>query len=160
MSFLDKVAKAVGDAVDKGKKDVDQFIKIQKINSEIGKMEDKIAELKTQVQKSQQQAGEKAIEHFKAGTLASADLKVYADEVTGFEQQIAAEEAGIAAKKAEIEAIKSEREAEQAAPPPIPETPPAVTPPPVPAPGAKFCQACGAKLTGGVFCPECGAKIG
>ena len=41
MSFLDKVTKAVGDVVDKGKKDVDQFLKIQKVNGEIGAMEKK-----------------------------------------------------------------------------------------------------------------------
>jgi hypothetical protein len=43
MSFFDRVTKAVGDVVDKGKKDVDQFMKIQKINGEIGGMEKKIA---------------------------------------------------------------------------------------------------------------------
>jgi prefoldin subunit 5 len=159
MSLLDKVTKAVGDAVDRGKKDVDQFLKIQKINSEIDGMEKKIAELKSQIQQSQQQAGEKAIAYFRAGTLASAGLQAYADQVSGFEQQIAAEEAAIAGKKAEIEAIKAVEAAEQAdaPPPPEPGNPPAAAPPTT---GAKFCQECGAKLTGRAFCPQCGAKLG
>jgi len=159
MSFLDKVAKAVGDVVDRGKKDVDQFLRIQKINSEIGGMESKIAEWKGQIQQLQQQTGEKAIAHFRAGTLASADLKPYADQLSGFEQQIATEEAAIAAKKAEIEAIKSEDAHEEAVPPPPTESvePPVVTPPP--ASGDKSCRACGAKANGGAFCSQCGAKL-
>ncbi len=32
MSILDRVTKAVGDAVDRGKREVDQFVRIQKIN--------------------------------------------------------------------------------------------------------------------------------
>ena len=35
MSFLDKVTKVVGDAVDRGKKDLDQFMRIQKVNGKI-----------------------------------------------------------------------------------------------------------------------------
>jgi TolA-binding protein len=159
MSFLDKVAKAVGDAVDRGKKDVDQFIRIQKINSEIGGMESRIAELKGQIQQVQQQAGDKAIGHFRAGTLATADLKAYADQAGDLERQIAAEEAAIAAKKAEIEAIKAEDAPKQDVPPIPPGSADTPAVPPLPASGDKFCPACGAKATGGAFCSQCGAKL-
>lgn len=47
MSFLDRVTKAVGGVVDRGKQEVDQFMRIQKINGEIGQMEKKIAEFKS-----------------------------------------------------------------------------------------------------------------
>jgi chromosome segregation ATPase len=156
MSFLDKVTKAVGEAVDRGKKDIDQFLKIQKINSEIGGIEKKIAEFKSQIHQVQQQAGEKAIVLCRAGTLASADLQAFADQVSGFEQEIAAEEEAIAAKKAEIEEIKTEHDATSAAPPPADS--PAVIPPPLPGPAGRFCSQCGAPLTGGAFCPQCGTK--
>jgi len=117
MSFLDKVAKAVGDAVDRGKKDVDQFIRIQKINSEISNIEKKVAGLKAQIREIQIQAGERAIFHFKAGTLASADLQPFADQIGGLEQQIVAEETEMSEKKAEIEPLKAEPPEEQPIPP-------------------------------------------
>ena len=50
MSFLDRVTKAVGDVVDRGKQEVGQFVRIQKINGEIGQMEKKITEFKGQIQ--------------------------------------------------------------------------------------------------------------
>ena len=115
MGFFDKVTKAVGDAVDKGKKDVDQFMRIQKINGEISAIEAKVAELKTQIQQNSQEAGRKAIALVRAGRLASPDLQVFVDKLAAIEQQIAAEQAAIAAKKADIERIKAEHEAEHAA---------------------------------------------
>lgn len=171
MSFLDKVTKAVGDVVDRGKKDVDQFMKIQKINSEIGGMEKKIAGFRTQIDTARQEAGARAIEMLRAGTLTSPELQTFLDQVIGFEQQIAAEETNIAGKRADIERIKAEHaaehvaaaapapppaEPERAAPPPIPAAPPV---PPVPAAAGKVCTQCGAELTGGAFCPQCGAKL-
>ena len=115
MSFLDKMTKAVGDVVDKGKKDVDQFMKIQKINGEISAMEKKIAGFKTQIEQAKVEAGSKAIELLRAGMLSSAALQPFLEQVTGFEQQIATEEASIAGKKVEIEKVKAEHEAERAA---------------------------------------------
>ncbi|HEX7486088.1 MAG TPA: hypothetical protein VF332_08045 [Vicinamibacterales bacterium] len=50
MSFLAKVTKAVGDVVNKGKKDVDQFVKIQKINGEIGGIEKQVADLDSRIE--------------------------------------------------------------------------------------------------------------
>ncbi len=169
MSLLDRVTKAVGDAVDRGKKEVDQFVRIQKINGEIGDMERSIADFRNQIQEARQQAGEKAIEMLRAGTLACPDLQNFVDKVGGIEQQIASEEAAISGKRAEIERIKAEHEeaktdaaAAPVVPPPIPdaaETPAAA--PPAPAPSARFCPQCGAQLSGGgAFCPQCGAKIG
>jgi hypothetical protein len=48
MSFLDRVTKAVGDAMDRGKKEVNQFVRIQNVNSQIGDIERKITQLKGQ----------------------------------------------------------------------------------------------------------------
>lgn len=173
MSFLDKVTKAVGDVVDKGKKDVDQFMKIQKINGEIGAMEKKVADLKAQIEHTTAEAGREVIALLRAGTLAPADVQPFLEKVIGFEQQIATEEASIAGKKAEIEKVKAEHEAEHATaasqvaqpvvPPPAPAasaTQPPAPPAPASAAAEKVCTQCGAKLTGGVFCPECGAKQG
>ncbi len=174
MSFLDKMTKAVGDVVDKGKKDVDQFMKIQKINGEIGAMEKKVAGFKTQIEQAKVEAGGKAIALLRAGMLSSAALQPFLEQVTGFEQQIAAEEANIAEKKAEIEKVKAEHEAEHSTaapqvaqpvvPPPVPAasaTPPPPSPPaPAWAAAAKVCTQCGAQVTSGVFCPACGAKQG
>jgi hypothetical protein len=176
MSFLDKVTKAVGDVVDKGKKDVDQFMKIQKINGEIGAMETKIAGFKSQIEHAKMEAGGKVLDLLREGTLASAALQPLLEQVTGFEQQIAAEASKIAEKKAEIEKVKVEHDAAhtpasgaapQPAPPVAPAPPPDAGPAPIatapvnaPAPATKFCAQCGARLTGGAVCPECGAKLG
>jgi hypothetical protein len=170
MSFLDKMTKAVGDVVDKGKKDVDQFMRIQKINGEISGMEKKIAEFNGQIQQVTQETGAKAIALLRSGTFASAELQPFLEKVIAFEQQIAAEEAAIAAKKADIERIKAEHEAEHAsvapasaepAAPAQPATPPPLpTAAPAPAPGAKFCPQCGTPATSGTFCASCGAKLG
>ena len=189
MGFFDKVTKAVGDAVDKGKKDIDQFMRIQKINGEISAVEAKVAELKTQVQQNAQSAGQKAIDLVRAGSLSSPDLQVFVDTLTAIEKQIAAEQASILAKKADIERIKAEDEAPAAAPPPAPAVPavptappaapvaaaPIAPPPPLtvpptpdevptapivpPLPRASACPQCGKPLTGGAFCTECGAKV-
>ena len=181
MGFFDKVTKAVGDAVDKGKKDIDQFMRIQKINGEISAIEAKVAELKTQIQQNSHEAGQKAIELVKEGRLSSPDLQVFVEKLAGIEQQIAAEQAAILAKKADIERIKAEDEAPAApAPPPSAPTPaaaaPTAPPPPLPAvpladavpaapivpplPKTGACPQCGKPLTGGAFCTECGAKVG
>ena len=170
MSLLDRVTKAVGDAVDRGKKEVDQFVRIQKINGEIGDIERTIADFRNQIQEAKQQAGEKAIEMLRAGTLTCPDLQAFVEKIGGIEQQIAAEESAITGKRAEIEKIKAEHdEAKTAAaaapvvPPPIPSVaaePPAATPP-APAASARFCPQCGAQLAGsGAFCPQCGTKMG
>jgi hypothetical protein len=105
MGFFDKVTKAVGDAVDKGKKDIDQFMRIQKINGEISAIEAQVADLKTQIQRNAQAAGQKAIDLVRAGSLSSPDLQAFVQTLSGIEQQIAAEQAAILAKKADIERI-------------------------------------------------------
>jgi hypothetical protein len=172
MSFLDKVTKAVGEVVDKGKKDVDQFVRIQKVNSEIRAIERKVADLQNQIDQAKQAAGEKVIELVKAGTLVSPELQPFLEQVRGFENQIAVERAAIAGKESDIAQIKAEHEADHAAaagpapvtpPPPVASSAPApapVIPPPIPtaATEPKVCAQCGAPLTGGPFCPRCGAK--
>jgi hypothetical protein len=189
MSFFDKVTKAVGDVVDKGKdvvdkgkKDLDQFMRIQKINGEISAIEAKVAELKTKIQQNNQEAGAKAIALARAQSLTGPDLQVFVDTLAGIEQQIAAEQAAIAVKKGDIERLKAEHDAEHgtAAPVPTAAAPapaaPMAPPPPVPAtappdevlaapivpplPKASACPQCGKPLTGGAFCGECGAKVG
>ena len=142
MGFFDKVTKAVGDVVDKGKKDIDQFMRIQKINGEISAIEAKVAGLKTEVQQNSQQAGEKAVALVRAGGLSSPDLQVFVEKLAGIEQQIAAEQAAILSKKADIERIKAEHDAEHAAAPaaaapaPVASAPPAVPAAPTTPPAA------------------------
>lgn len=156
MSLFDKVTKAVTGAVDKGKAEVDQFMRIQKINGEISEIEKGINGLKEQIQTATKLAGEKAVAMAKAGEITVPDLKTFADQITGFEKDVAAHEAAIAEKKKAIEAIKAEDEAPKA-PAAVPEVPPV---PEAAAPAAaRFCSACGASLAGaGAFCPQCGAK--
>lgn len=115
MSLLDKVSKAVGDAMDKGKKDVEQFVKIQKINSEIGGVEKRIRDFERQIEQAKQAAGERAIDLVRSGALVSPELQQFVDQVQGFEGQIEAERAAIAAKRAAIERMKAEHAAEHAA---------------------------------------------
>ncbi len=171
MSFLDRVTKAVGEAVDRGKKEVDQFVRIQKINGQIGDCEKKIGESKAQIQQAKLEIGEKAVEMLRAGTLASPEMLALLERITGFDQQIAAEEAAIAEKRAEIEKIKAEEKSEKApgaaSPEPQAAMPPAAdagppTPPagPVGTVPGRFCPQCGTPVGGGgAFCAHCGAKL-
>ncbi len=165
MSFLDKVSKAVGDVVDKGKKDVEQFVKIQKINSEIGGMERKIADFERQIEQAKQAAGEKAIALLQSAALVSPELQPFVDQVRDFERRIESERTAIAARRSDIERIKAEHAAEHAAEheaaaaPPAPVATEAVPAPPAVAPEGRVCSQCGAKVTGGAFCPQCGAKL-
>jgi flagellar biosynthesis chaperone FliJ len=165
MSFLDRVTKAVGEVVDRGKQEVDQFVRIQKINGEIGQIEKKIAEFKSQIQNTKQQAGEKALALVRAGAIASPDLTAFVDQITVIERHIAEEEAAVAGKKKDIEVIKAEHEAAAATPvaggaavPSVPASQPPAAPA-APAAAAGRCSACGAAIPGaGAFCPQCGAK--
>jgi NADH pyrophosphatase NudC (nudix superfamily) len=125
-------------------------MRIQKINGEISEIEKGIAGLKEQIQTATKLAGEKAVAMAKAGEITVPELKAFADQIAGFEQEIAAQETAIADKKKAIEAIKAEDEVKEAAA--APEAPAAPAP-------ARFCSACGASLAGaGAFCPQCGAK--
>jgi chromosome segregation ATPase len=148
MGFFDKVTKAVGDAVDKGKKDIDQFMRIQKINGEISAIETKVAGLRTEIEQNSRAAGQKTIELLRAGSVSNPELQAFADKLVAIEQQIASERAAIAAKKADIERIKAEDRAPAAAsatpadsapaaaaplgPPPLPAQPPAADVPTAP----------------------------
>ena len=76
MSFLDKMAKAVSDTVDRGKKEVDQFMRAQKVKGEISQTEHQIQDASAQVQRVKQEIGEKAIEMVRAGTLVSTELQL------------------------------------------------------------------------------------
>jgi hypothetical protein len=165
MSILDRVTKAVGDVVDRGKKEVDQFVRIQNINGQIGDLEKTIGKSNGQIQKIQVKIGEMAMEMMRAGALTSPEIKTLLDQITGIQQQIASFEADIKQKRAEVERIKSE-DKPAAAPSPVvvdpgvPPPPPTAAPP-IPASAAdRLCPQCGAPAVSGAFCSECGAKLG
>lgn len=152
MGFFDKMSKAVGDVVDKGKREADQFMRIQKIKGEIGEMERKIAGFTAEIAQIKSDAGSKAIQMVRAGALNAAELQPLADRIANLEQQIQDQQAAIAGKRADIEKIKAEDDQPAAAatapaapqmdavvpppvatapvpPPPIPDASPAVPPP-------------------------------
>jgi hypothetical protein len=173
MSILDRVTKAVGDVVDRGKKEVDQFVRIQRINSQIGDLEKSTRDCSGQIQQIKVKIGEMAIEMLQTGTLSSPEMKGLLDQITGIQQQIASLEAEINQKKAEIECIKAEGKsptptprspafADSAVPPPPPPSPAvedSAVPPPPPAAAERRCPQCGARAGVGTFCSECGAKL-
>jgi len=157
MSFLDRMAKAVTEAVDRGKKEVDEFVRIQKINGEIGDVQKKIKEFQTQIQAIKVQIGEKAVEMMRAGELENEDLQAMMDQIAEIEQQIVEQQAVIADKRAEIEKIKEETEAAKAAAEAqaTPEAAPEAAEPEA----GNFCAQCGAAVAeGAAFCAQCGAK--
>ena len=157
MSIFDRVTKAVGDVVDRGKKEVDQFVRIQKINGQIGDLETNIGGCQGRIQQTKIKIGEMAIESLRAGTLTSPPMSALLDEITGIEQQIASLENEIAQKRAEIESIKADDRQASAEQPPAAEPPP---PPPPPPAAGRFCPQCGAPAGTGAFCAQCGSKLG
>lgn len=178
MSFLDRVTKAVGDAVDRGKKEVDQFVRIQKINGQIGESEKKITQCRADIEQVKVNIGEHAVQMLRAGTLQSAELQALVDTIGASEQQITAEEAVIAEKRAEIEKIKAEDDKTAAAltqtgptaaattepptlPPPLPVAPPAPAERPDPVHTEQAPAAAGTAAPAiaqpARFCPQCGA---
>jgi predicted nucleic acid-binding Zn-ribbon protein len=159
MSILDRVTKAVGDVVDRGKKEVDQFVRIQKINGQIGDLERNIVDSGDQIRQRKQKIGEMAVEMLRAGTLASPEMKAVLDEITAIEQNIASVEADIKTKRAEIENIRAE---DKAAKEPGPDVGVPVQEPPLPDTGTaerRFCSRCGAPVGTGLFCAQCGSKL-
>jgi|WetSurMetagenome_2_1015567.scaffolds.fasta_scaffold24326_4 hypothetical protein len=172
MSLLDRVTKVVGDVVDRGKKEVDQFVRIQKINSQIRDIEKNIRESSGSIQQIKAGIGEMAIAMVQAGTLSSPEIKELSDQITGIQQQIASSEAEISQKKTEIEQIKAEDKspAPQNSPvedspvsPPPPQPSPAVVDSTVPSPpppaADRLCPQCGVSVKAGAFCSECGTKL-
>jgi hypothetical protein len=135
-------------------------VRIQKVNSQIGDSEKKINQSRAQIQQTMLKIGERAAEMLRAGTLASPEMQALLDQITGIEQQIAAEEAAIVEKRAEIEKIKAEANTEKSAgaatvEPPAPPLVPAAA-----APAGRFCPQCGTPAGGsGAFCTQCGAKL-
>jgi hypothetical protein len=158
MSIFDRVTKAVGDVVDRGKKEVDQFIRIQKINSLIGDLEKKTGAAKGQIQLAKVQIGDVAIEMLRAGTLASPEMTALLDQITEIEQQIGSLEAEIGLKKAEIESVRAEGATVKGGDS-VKTAEPVMDVPPPPPPPSRFCPQCGAPVTTGVFCPQCGTKL-
>ena len=83
MAFFDKLTKAVSDTVDRGKKEVDQFMRIQKVKGDIGREEQAIRDAGARAQQVKQEIGDLVIARLKAGTLADAELQAQADRVGG-----------------------------------------------------------------------------
>ncbi len=160
MSFLDRLTKAVGDAVDRGKKEVDQFVRIQKINSQISEIEGTISQCKARIEEHTLKIGGMAVEMLRAGKISSPEMQALVDQITEIEQGIVKAESEIAGKKAEIEKIKAESEAEKPPEASAAEVQPAMPPPTPTASKPRFCPQCGAQIGGsGAFCSECGAKL-
>jgi hypothetical protein len=175
MSILDRVSKVVGDVVDRGKKEVDQFLAIQKINGQISDLEKSISASKGQIHEAKASIGEMAIDMLRAGTLVSPGIKELLDQITDIQQQIDSCEAEIARKKVDIENIKSESKTPKAPdspaatqpvpPPPTPQPPPKQPEPQEQAqpqqpqqPSAIVCPKCGASVPPATFCGQCGSK--
>jgi septal ring factor EnvC (AmiA/AmiB activator) len=163
MSFLDRVTKAVGETVDRGKKEMDLFLRIQKIKGEISQIEAAVRDLEAQVQQVKQAIGDKVLGLLRAGSLSSPEFQELADQIAGVERDIAAQRAVIEQKQADIERLKAE-EAAAGQPPavqPAAGPGPASGPDPTamsPAPDP-VCAQCGARLgPNGAFCPQCGTK--
>ena len=153
MSFLDRLSKAVSETVDRGKREVDEFMQIQRINGEIGDIEKKIAEFGARIQGIKVQIGEKAVEMLRAGGLVNPELQGMLDQIVGIETEVTGQQALIAEKKAAIEALKAESEAQAAAVAPAA--------PEAAASAGRFCPQCGAQMAeGAAFCAQCGAKVG
>lgn len=159
MSILDRVTKAVGDVVDRGKKEVDQFVRIQKINAQISDVERTISDSRAQIQQTTLKIGEMAVGMLRAGKMASPEMQALLEDITGTERFINSAEAEIAGKRAEIDKIKAEDSAEKdPAEPSAEPAPPSQT---QTAPAARFCAQCGAPAGGsGAFCSQCGSKLG
>jgi hypothetical protein len=164
MSILDRVTKAVGDVVDRGKKEVDQFVRIQKINGQIGDFEKNIGESNGQIQQIKVKIGEMALEMLRAGALNSPEMMTLLNQIIEVQQKVASFEAEIKHKRVEIELIKAEDNpaavpgpavVDPAVPPPTP----TATPPPPPPTTTRSCPQCGAPTGSGAFCSACGAKL-
>jgi hypothetical protein len=156
MSILDRVTKAVGDVVDRGKKEVDQFVRIQKINGQIGTIEKSIGESNSHIQQIKVNIGELAIDMLRNGTLSSPEMKALLDQISEIQQQIESFEAELSKKKTEIESIKAEGKPSTLPSPAVAD--PAIPPPP-PYIDDHICPKCGARAGTTAFCAECGAKL-
>ncbi len=185
MSFFDKVTKAVSETVDRGKKEVNQFMRVQKVKGEISREEEAIRAAGARVQQVKQEIGDAVIGRLRSGELVDTPLQALADKVAAIEAEVAGHQSVIADKRAEIVRIEAEGTAPSAAAPPaaatpapapaaaVPPPPDAAAPAPPPLPGASpaappplpglvstVCSQCGAAIpASAAFCTECGAKL-
>jgi hypothetical protein len=126
MGFFDSLTKAVSDTVDRGKKEVDQFMRIQKVKGEIGQVEQAIRDAGVRGQQVRQEIGDMVIARLRAGTLADADLQAHADRAAAIEKEIAVHHAAIVEKREQIARIEAEAQVTAPAPPPLPVAPASV----------------------------------
>ncbi len=188
MSFLDRVTKAVSDTVDRGKKEVDQFMRIQKVKGEITQQEQAIRDAAARAQNVKQEIGDAVIARLRTGALTDPALQQMADRVSAIESEVAAHQAVIAEKRTEIARIEAEGPAAApavaptggpvaspaappagssaaAAPPPLPgaaavPAASATAPPPLPGSATRACPRCGANAPeGAATCTACGANL-
>ncbi len=151
MAFFDKFTKAVSDTVDRGKKEVDQFMRIQKVKGDIGREEQAIRDAGARAQQVKQEIGDLVIARLKAGTLADAELQAQADRVAAVDADVAGHQAAIVEKRAEIARIEAEGaapEAPAAPAPPLPSLPAAPEAPASVGLARRRCRAYGASLRG------------
>jgi chromosome segregation ATPase len=160
MSLLDRVTKAVCDAVDRGKKEVDQFVQIQRINSQIADLEGTIKQCEDRIEQATLKIGQIAVEMLRADKIASPEMQALLDEITRIERGVGEAQCQIAGKKAEIEQIRAEGSAGQDPKAPAAELQAATPPPTSTASATRLCPQCGAEAVGsGAFCSQCGAKL-
>lgn len=176
MSFLDRFAKGVKEAVDKAagavseamddsKEAMDRLARTNKLKGEIRDAEKLIEEVQAQIQAVKVQLGEKAMAMLQAGTLEDEELQGFLEQVQGFEQQIAEHKGVIAEKEAGIEEIKAEAEAEKQAREEAKakakaEAEAEAEAAAAPAAVVNACPQCGTAVPeGAAFCPNCGNKM-
>ncbi len=133
MAFFDKLTKAVSDTVDRGKKEVDQFMRIQKVKGDIGREEQAIRDAGARAQQLKQEIGDLVIARLKDGTLADAELQAQADRVAEIDGEVAGHHAVIGEKRAEIVRIEAEGTAADVPAAPAPLQPSSAAAPVAPA---------------------------
>jgi hypothetical protein len=133
MSFFDKLTKAVSDTVDRGKKEVDEFMRIQKVRGEIAETERRIQSATNRIGEIEREIGQRTVALLKSGALAQPDLLAMAEPIAEFERDIETARGVIAAKNVEIEQIKAEGD-RPAGPTSAPAASDVPTPPAAPTP--------------------------
>ncbi len=167
MSFLDRVTQAVGETLEAGKKEMDLFLRSQKIKGEIDTVETTIRGLDETIQRTKQAMADRVLVMLRDGTLTAAELQEFPETIKRVEGEIAAQRAVVAEKQTALARIKAGA-ATTGQPSSAPPAAEASVPPPDsagetdrPQASAGVCPRCGApRAPHGAFCPACGATCG